>query len=54
MHGIVCWSVVAPLPLNLAQCRSATSSETAPVVKLAFLGVPFAAPPTGPGIGNRQ
>jgi len=66
MHGIVRWSVVALLLFEFAQWRSATSSETAPVVKLqtsalegahfgprprpialTFLGVPFAALPTG-------
>jgi carboxylesterase type B len=64
MHGIVRSSVVELLLLNSAQFRSATSSETSPVVKLetstlegadfgpkpnelAFLGVPFASPPTG-------
>jgi hypothetical protein len=32
MHGIVRWSVVALVLLNLAHRRSATSSETSPVV----------------------
>lgn len=64
MHSIVRWYVAALLLLNFAQCSSATSNATSPVVKLetgvlegthfgpkgnevAFLGVPYAAPPTG-------